>query len=72
MRYYLSKLVSSMLITNFFLQAIVNAVQEILVGDSDVVLTGGSDSMSACPYAVRDIRSGKFLRSGNKSQTEWK
>ena len=34
-----------------------NAVQEILVGDSNVVLTGGSDSMSACPYAVRDIRS---------------
>ena len=34
-----------------------NAVQEILVGDSDVVLTGGSDNMSACPYAVRDIRS---------------
>ena len=37
-------------------QAIVNAVQEILVGDADVVLTGGSDNMSACPYAVRDIR----------------
>ena len=41
-----------------------NAVQEILVGDSDVVLTGGSDSMSACPYAVRDIRSASFLGSG--------
>ena len=41
----------------FIFQAIVNAVQEILVGDSDVVLTGGSDNMSACPYAVRDIRS---------------
>jgi len=42
-------------------QAIVNAVQEILVGDSNVVLTGGSDSMSACPYAVRDIRFGTKL-----------
>merc|ERR1712112_737271 len=37
-------------------QSIVNGVQEIIAGDSQVVLTGGSDSMSACPYAVRDIR----------------
>merc|ERR1739838_475030 len=34
---------------------------EILVGDSDVVLTGGTDNMSACPYAVRDIRFGTRL-----------
>ena len=37
-------------------QSIVNGVQEILVGDSEVVLTGGTDNMSASPYAVRDIR----------------
>ena len=37
-------------------QSIVNGVQEVLVGDSDIVLTGGTDNMSACPYAVRDIR----------------
>ena len=37
-------------------QSIVNGVQEILVGDSQIVLTGGSDNMSASPYAVRDIR----------------
>ncbi len=42
-------------------QSIVNAVQEILAGDSDVVLTGGTDNMSACPYAVRDIRFGTKL-----------
>ena len=42
-------------------QAIVNGVQEILVGDSEVVLTGGTDNMSACPYAVRDIRFGTRL-----------
>jgi len=42
-------------------QSIVNGVQEILVGDSDVVLTGGTDNMSACPYAVRDIRFGTRL-----------
>ena len=39
-------------------QSIVNGVQDILVGDAGVVLTGGSDNMSACPYAVRDIRFG--------------
>jgi len=42
-------------------QSIVNGVQEILVGDSDIVLTGGSDNMSAAPYGVRDIRFGTRL-----------
>lgn len=31
------------------------------MGDSKVVLTGGSDSMSLCPYAVRNIRFGTRL-----------
>lgn len=44
-------------------QSIVNGVQEILAGDSSVVLTGGTDNMSACPYAVRDIRSGEAVAS---------
>lgn len=42
-------------------QSIVNGVQEIMVGDAEVVLTGGSDNMSAAPYAVRDIRFGTRL-----------
>jgi len=42
-------------------QSILNGVHEILVGDADIVLTGGSDSMSGCPYAVRDIRFGTRL-----------
>jgi len=42
-------------------QSIVTGVQEILVGDAEVVLTGGTDNMSACPYAVRDIRFGTKL-----------
>jgi len=42
-------------------QSVVSGVHEILVGDSEVVLTGGSDSMSASPYAVRDIRFGTKL-----------
>lgn len=39
-------------------QAVVNAAHEILLGESEVVLTGGSESMSQAPYAVRDIRWG--------------
>lgn len=42
-------------------QAVVNGAQEIIMGDSKVVLTGGSDSMSLCPYAVRNIRFGTRL-----------
>ncbi len=47
-------------------QSIVNGCQDILVGDANVVLTGGSDNMSACPYAVRDIRFGTRLGSDPK------
>ena len=35
-----------------------NAVQEIRVGDAEVVLTGGTESMSQAPYAVRNTRWG--------------
>jgi len=42
-------------------QSILNGAQEILVGDSDIVLTGGSDNMSMAPYGVRDIRFGTRL-----------
>lgn len=42
-------------------QSIVSGVHEIVVGDAGIVLTGGTDNMSACPYAVRDIRFGTKL-----------
>ena len=32
--------------------------QEIMLGKSKVVLTGGSDNMSMAPYAARDLRFG--------------
>ena len=31
------------------------------MGDSQIVMTGGTDNMSASPYAVRDIRFGTRL-----------
>jgi len=44
-------------------QSVVNGAQEITLGESSVVLTGGSDSMSMAPYAVRNIRFGTKLGS---------
>jgi len=42
-------------------QSIVNGVQEIRGGDSNVVLTGGAENMSQSPYMVRGIRFGMKL-----------
>ena len=53
-------------------QAIVSAAQEIIVGDSDVVLAGGTENMSEAPYAVRDIRWGTRFGSDLKMEdTLW-
>lgn len=42
--------------------------QSILVGDSEVVLTGGTDNMSQAPFSVRNIRFGTSL--GTKIEFE--
>lgn len=42
-------------------QSVVNGAHDILLGGSKVVLTGGTDSMSLAPYAVRNIRFGTRL-----------
>lgn len=42
-------------------QAIVTAAQEIQLGESDIVLCGGSENMSQAPYALRDARFGTRL-----------
>jgi len=47
-------------------QAIVSGIHEIAAGDASIVATGGTDNMSACPYAVRDIRFGTKLGSDPK------
>jgi len=39
-------------------QSVVTAAEEIMLGKSKVVLTGGVDNMSMAPYAARDIRFG--------------
>jgi acetyl-CoA acyltransferase 2 len=42
-------------------QSIVTGVHDILMGDSAVVLTGGSESMSQAPFVVRNVRFGTRL-----------
>jgi acetyl-CoA acyltransferase 2 len=39
-------------------QAIVNGAQDILLGDAELVLVGGTENMSQAPHAVRGIRWG--------------
>ncbi|CAI5787816.1 3-ketoacyl-CoA thiolase, mitochondrial [Podarcis lilfordi] len=42
-------------------QSIVNGCQEICLKESEVVLCGGTESMSQSPYAVRNVRFGTKL-----------
>ncbi|MFP5503287.1 MAG: thiolase family protein [Candidatus Sericytochromatia bacterium] len=53
------------------IQAIVNAYQSIKLGDADVVLVVGAESMSSAPYVSRDMRFGKRLRHGQMIDTLW-
>ncbi|WFD01365.1 acetyl-CoA C-acyltransferase [Malassezia obtusa] len=39
-------------------QAVINAFQEIKSGDSEVVLTGGTENMSMSPYTLHGVRFG--------------
>uniref|UniRef100_A0A2K5HWA7 Acetyl-CoA acyltransferase 2 n=1 Tax=Colobus angolensis palliatus TaxID=336983 RepID=A0A2K5HWA7_COLAP len=47
-------------------QSIVNGCQEICVKDAEVVLCGGTESMSQAPYYVRNVRFGTKLGSDIK------
>lgn len=42
-------------------QAIINAAQEILLGESDIAVCGGAENMSMVPFAVRNARFGTTL-----------
>jgi acetyl-CoA acyltransferase 2 len=42
-------------------QAVVNGAQEILLGDADVCLVGGGESMSQAPHVARGLRWGAQL-----------
>lgn len=46
------------------LQAIVSAAQTIMLGDADVAIGGGSESMSRAPYTVPAARFGQRMGDG--------
>ncbi|KAG7263940.1 hypothetical protein CRUP_029280 [Coryphaenoides rupestris] len=54
------ELVNSVIFGNV-MQSIINGAQEICLRESEVVLCGGSESMSQAPYAVRNVRFGTKL-----------
>src|SRR5262249_45422671 len=53
------------------IQAAVNGAQMILLGEADVVLTGGVESMSQAPHGIRGLRSGLRLGQGQLEDTLW-
>ena len=46
------------------IQAAISGAQMILLGEADVVLTGGMESMSQAPHVIRGLRSGLRLGQG--------
>ncbi len=53
------------------LQAVVSAYQMIALGEADVIIAGGTESMSSAPYVNRDLRFGKKLRHSMMVDTLW-
>lgn len=53
------------------LLAIVSAVKDIIFGDAEIVIAGGTESMSSSPYINRDLRFGKKLRNSAMIDSIW-
>ena len=53
------------------IQAAVSGGQLILLGEADVVLSGGMESMSQAPHVIRGLRSGLRLGQGQLEDTLW-
>lgn len=53
------------------LETVASAYRHIIMGDGDLYLAGGTESMSNFPYAIRGPRSHKKLRSLETVKTHW-
>ena len=53
------------------IQAAVSGGQMIQLGEADVVLTGGMESMSQAPHVIRGLRNGLRLGQGQLEDTLW-
>ena len=53
-------------------QSVISGAQEIMLGEAELVMTGGTESMSQAPFAVRDMRFGHKFGSPTKFEdTLW-
>ena len=53
------------------IQAAVSGAHMLLLGEADVVLSGGMESMSQAPHVIRGLRSGLRLGQGQLEDTLW-
>jgi len=53
------------------MQAIVSGASQIALGDSDIVIAGGVESMSSAPYVLKNARWGKRLMHGEMTDSMW-
>jgi acetyl-CoA acetyltransferase family protein len=53
------------------IQAAISGAQMILLGEADVVLTGGTESMSQTPHVIRGLRSGLRMGHGQVEDMLW-
>jgi acetyl-CoA acetyltransferase family protein len=53
------------------IQAAISGAQLLQLGEADVVLTGGMESMSQAPHVIRGLRSGLRLGQGALEDTLW-
>ena len=53
------------------IQAAISGGQLIRLGEADIVLTGGTESMSQAPHVIRGLRNGLRLGQGQLEDTLW-
>ena len=53
------------------IQAAISGAQMIQLGEADIVLTGGMESMSQAPHVIRGLRSGLRLGQGQLEDSLW-
>src|SRR4051812_16372032 len=53
------------------IQAAISGGQMIQLGEADIVLTGGAESMSQAPHVIRGLRSGLRLGQGQLEDSLW-
>jgi acetyl-CoA C-acetyltransferase len=53
------------------LETVASAYRHIVMGEGELYLAGGTESMSTFPYAIRGSRASKFLRSMETLRANW-